>query len=73
MREPFVSNRVFSFKNNGRLNSEGKYFILLTLAGNKVNTNMNLLPLLLSKKAMKKAGIKIYIKDDMVIVFGRKE
>ena len=73
MREPFVSNRVFSFENNGRLNSEGKYFILLTLAGNKVNTNMNLLPLLLSKKAMKKAGIKIYIKDDMVIVFGRKE
>ena len=62
VRGPLASNRVFNFGNNGRLRSMGKYFIPAVLAGTKVTIEMDVvesdIPLLLSKKAMKKAGMK---------------
>ena len=77
VRGPLASKSVFSFGNNGRLPSEGKYFIPAILAGNKVDIEMDVvksnIPLLLSKKAMKKVGMKIDMTDDTVIVFGKKE
>ena len=77
MRGPLESNRIFKFGNNGRLESEGKYFIPAVLAGHNVSLEIDVvdsdIPLLLSKKAMKKAGMSINMQDDTVTAFGKKE
>ena len=77
MRGPISSNRVCKFGNNGRLPSEGKYFIPATLARKEVILEMDVvdsdIPLLLSKQAMKKAKMNIDLEDDTVTAFGNKE
>ena len=77
VRGPLPSNRVFKFGKNGRLPSLGSYMIPVTLAKKEVILEMDVvesdLPLLLSKKAMKKAQMKIDLAVDTVTAFGNKE
>ena len=66
------NKKVFKFGNNGKLSSRGKYFLPPNLAGKSIILGVYVIdsdvPLLLSKKAMKKAGMKIDLKDDTVTV-----
>lgn len=75
-RGPLVSDRVFKFGNDGKLKSEGKYFLPAVIAGMEVELEVDYvdsdIPLLLSKKAMKKAGMVIDMRDDTVTAFGKK-
>ena len=77
VRGPLPSNKVFKFGNNGRLPSQGHYKIPVTLAQKEVLLEMDVvdsdLPLLLSKKAMKKAQMKIDLASDTVTAFGNQE
>ena len=77
VRGPLPSNKVFKFGNNGRLLSQGAYKIPVTLAKTDVLLEMDVvesdLPLLLSKKAMKKAQMKIDLAGDTVTAFGNTE
>ena len=77
VRGPLPSDKVFKFGNNGRLKSEGRYIVPATLARKPVTIEIDVvksdIPLLLSKQAMKKAGMNIDLKDDTVTAFGRKE
>ena len=74
---PFKSDKIFRFGNNGKLPSEGRYLVPATLAGTNVTIGMDVIdsdiPLLLSKQAMKKAGMKIDIKNDTATAFGNEE
>ena len=57
------SKKIFRFGNSEKLPSLGKYIIPASLAGKRGTLEIDIvdsdLPLLLSKKAMKKAGMKI--------------
>ena len=74
---PIKSSKVFKFGNNGKLSSQGKYLLPANLAGKAIKLSVDVIksdiPLLLSKAAMKKAGMKIDLKEDTVTVFGNKE
>ena len=76
VRGPIVSERVFKFGNDGRLKSEGKYYLPAVIAGTEVEIEVDYvlsdIPLLLSKKAMKKAGMVIDMRDDTATAFGKK-
>ena len=77
VKGPVRSDKLFKFGNNGRLPSQGSYKIPITLANKEVMLEMDVvesdLPLLLSKKAMKTAQMKIDLASDTVTVFGNKE
>ena len=66
---------MFKFGNSGRLSSIGKYTIPVVLAGRKgtieIDTIDSDFPLLLSKKAMKAAKMKIDLVNDTVEVLGK--
>ena len=72
---PSKSNKIFRFGNSGKLPSLGKYTIPAFLAGKRGTLEIDIvgsdLPLLLSKKAMKGAGMKINMVDDTAELLGR--
>lgn len=74
---PFNSDKIFKFGNNGRLPSKGRYLVPATLAGTSVTIGVDVIdsdiPLLLSKQAMKKAGMNIDLQNDVATVFGKEE
>ena len=74
---PFNSDKIFKFGNNGRLPSEGRYLVPAILAGTSVTIGVDVIdsdiPLLLSKQAMKKAGMNIDLQNDVATVFGKEE
>ena len=73
---PEPSEKIFSFGNNGQLKSEGRYIIPGNIHGTRVTVSLDIIssdiPLLISKRAMKAAGISINFKDDEIEAFGRK-
>ena len=73
---PEPSEKIFSFGNNGQLKSEGRYTIPGNIHGSKVTVTLDVIssdiPLLLSKTAMKAAGVSINFKDDEIEALGRK-
>lgn len=75
IKGPYKSDKVFGFGNNGRLESLGKYYIPLVMAGWKINISVDLIdsdiPLLLSRKAMEKAKMKINFSERTVTAFGK--
>ena len=75
IKGPYRSDKVFGFGNNGQLESLGKYYIPVVMAGWKTNISVDLIdsdiPLLLSRKAMEKAKMKIDFAERTVTAFGR--
>ena len=67
---------VTKFGNSAKLRSKGKYKLLVILAGKVGILELDLIksdiPLLMSKKAMKEARMKIGLTNDTVEVFGFK-
>lgn len=70
-----VSTKVFKFGNNFRFKSEGEYTIPGIIAGRKVIIRTDVvkseIPLLLSRSAMKKAGVRLDLQDGKVNIFGQ--
>ena len=76
-RIKFVPSKcTFKFGAGPKLNSLGQYSIPATIVGKDVTIITDVVdadvPLLLSKSAMKKAGIRIDIAEDTAIIFGVK-
>ena len=73
---PTPSDKVFKFGNNGKLISLGQYIVPVTLAGKRGTLKFDKIksdiPLLLCKKAMKTAKVKLNIETDTVKVFGEE-
>ena len=73
---PKASNKSFQFGNQGILKSKAGYTIPAYLGGNPVMIDMDVIqsdiPLLLSKDAMKKANMALYLADDEAEVFGKR-
>ena len=76
LRGPMESNRVFKFGNNGKLTSQGLYILPCIIAGKSCTIEVDVVKsdilLLLSKKAMKKAKMKIDLENDKCAVFGKE-
>ena len=76
VRGPLPSNRAFKFGNDGMLESDGKYFLPVVVGEKNMEIEADVvssdIPLLLSKKAMKKSGMVIDMRDDTVSVYGKK-
>ena len=76
LRGPLESNRVFKFGNNGKLASQGSYILPCIIAGKTCTIEVDIvksdIPLLLSKKAMKKAKMKIDLENDTCAIFGKE-
>ena len=74
VKGPFPSKKIFKFGNSGKLKSMGTYVIPITLAGKSGSLELDLIdsdiPLLMSKKAMKAARMKINLDNDTVEVLG---
>ena len=70
------SNTLFRFGDSKLYESKGKTKIPANVAGKEFKINVDVIeaeiPLLLSKDAMKKAGVIINMKNDEVKMFGRK-
>ena len=75
IKGPFRSDTVFGFGKNGRLESLGKYRIPVVMAGWKTSISVDLIdsdiPLLLSRRAMEKAKMKIDFSERTVTAFGK--
>ena len=75
IKGPFKSAKMFGFGNNGQLPSLGKYYIPVVMAGWSTKLSVDLIdsdiPLLLSRKAMEKAKIKIDFSERTVTAFGK--
>ena len=73
---PFESGKVFRFGNDGKLESLGQYKIPAKIIGQPVMITTDIvssdIPMLLSKKAMKAAKIKLDFAMDEVEAFGKK-
>lgn len=73
---PFKGEKWFQFGNQGVLKSMAKYILPAHLANRSVMIEVEIInsdiPLLLSKSAMKKAGMTIYLSEDAVQVFDQK-
>ena len=72
---PFDSKKSFGFGNNGELKSEKYYIIPIEMASKKTRMKVEVIssdiPLLMSRKAMEKAGIILDFKDKKFTVFGK--
>lgn len=66
----------FKFGGGTRLQSEGEYALPAYMAGKQVTMKTDVVdsdvPLLLSRTAMKKAGVKMDLKNDTAVIFGEK-
>ena len=73
---PFESGKVFRFGNDGKLESLGQYKIPAKIIGQPVMITTDIvssdIPMLLSKKAMKAAKIKLDFAMDELEAFGKK-
>ena len=73
---PLKGEKWFQFGNQGVLQSKAKYILPACLAGRNVMIEVEIIdsdiPLLLSKSAMKKAEMIIYLSEDVVQVFDQK-
>ena len=76
IKGPNPGFRVFKFGNSGMLSSLGWYSIPVIIAGKNGTIDLDIIdsdiPLLLSKKAMKKMKMKINLEDDTVDIWGRR-
>jgi hypothetical protein len=68
------SAKVYKFGGGERLRSQGTFSIPAVLAGKQIMLTTDVvqsdIPLLLSKAAMKKAGVKLDLENDTAIIFG---
>ncbi|VDI35885.1 Hypothetical predicted protein [Mytilus galloprovincialis] len=66
-------NKVFKFGGGTRLKSIGEYSLPAVIAGKDVTTDVvdSDIPLLLSRTAMKKAGVKMDLENDTAEIFGQ--
>ena len=75
IKGPYKSDKMFGFGNNGQLPSLGRYKIPVVMAGWMTEIWVDLIdsdiPLLLSRKAMEKAKMKIDFSDRTVTAFGK--
>ena len=73
---PFKGDKWFQFGNQGVLKSIAKYVIPAVLGNRNIFIEIEIIssdiPLLLSKSAMKRAEMIIYLSEDSVEVFGQK-
>ena len=71
------SKTAFKFRGGRMLKSEGEYWLPVVIAGKEVTVRTEVvksdIPLLLSREAMKKAGVKINLKKDTVTIFGEDQ
>ena len=76
VKGPLPSKKIFKFGNSGKLKSQGRFIIPVILAGKAGSLELDLInsdiPLLMSKKAMKDAKMKIDLNNDTVEVLGRE-
>ena len=72
---PFDSRKNFGFGNNAKLKSERYYIIPVEMAGRmkrmKVEVIKSDIPLLMSRRAMEKAGIILDFKEKKITVYGK--
>ena len=73
---PYEGEKWFQFGNQGVLKSKAKYILPATLGSKNIMIEVEIIssdiPMLLSKSAMKKAGMIIYLSEDAVQVFNEK-
>ena len=66
----------WGFDNNGKLASQGTYILPCIIAGKTCTIEVDIvksdIPLLLSKKVMKKAKMKIDLENDRCAIFGKE-
>ena len=71
---PVDSNRLFKFGNNGALRSLGHYSVPAVIAGRSCDIDFDIInsdiPLLMSKKTMKKMEMRLDLGNDTVCVWG---
>ena len=71
------SRTAFKFGGGRMLKSEGEYWLPVVIAGKEVTVRTEVvkfdIPLLLSREAMKKAGVKIDLGKDTVTIFGEDQ
>ena len=69
------SNKVFKFGGGTKLSSMGEYILPALLVGNKVQIRTDVvesdIPLLLSRRAMKVAKVKLDIENDAAVIMGK--
>lgn len=69
------SSKVFKFGGGTRLKSDGEYELPVCMVGNDVKIRTDVvdsdIPLLLSRSAMKKAGVKMDLENDTAIIMGK--
>ena len=70
-----VGQRTFKFGGGERLKSKAEYSIPAVVAGKEVTIRTDVvdsdIPLLLSRKAMKTAGVKMDLESDTAMIFGK--
>ena len=70
-----VGQRTFKFGGGERLKSKAEYSIPAVVAGKEVTIRTGVvdsdIPLLLSRKAMKTAGVKMDLESDTAMIFGK--
>jgi hypothetical protein len=67
---------VFKFGGGTRLKSDGEYELPVCMVGKQVRVKTDVvesdIPLLLSRSAMKKAGIKMDLENDTAVIMGKE-
>ena len=70
-----VGEKIFKFGCGTRLKSKGEYHLPATFAGKNVTVITDVvesdIPLLLSRNAMKRAGVKLDLENDSAKIFGK--
>ena len=71
-----VGEKIFKFGGGTRLKSKGEYHLPATFAGKNVTVITDVvesdIPLLLSRNAMKRAGVKLDLENDSAKIFGKE-
>ena len=71
-----VGEKIFKFGSGTRLKSKGEYHLPATFAGKNVTVITDVvesdIPLLLSRNAMKRAGVKLDLEKDSAKIFGKE-
>jgi hypothetical protein len=69
-------HKVFKFGGGTRLKSDGEYELPVCMVGKQVRVKTDVvesdIPLLLSRSAMKKAGIKMDLENDTAVIMGKE-
>ena len=69
------SRTIFKFFDESKLKSKGEYWLPAVLADKEVTIKTDVvesdIPLLLSKRSLKRAGVKIEIEKDTASIFGK--